>query len=140
MTKGKIELKIGLFSILAFLFTSLGCSDSGENPDFSFPSELTDIAGQQFDPQSLEGKPIVINFFASWCDPCKREMSEIERINSRSYKPELASLIIVLVRIPITAKTKTKPSDSVNDTLSPVKTPACSLSPLFVSRPKKYDK
>ena len=91
MTKGKIGLKIGLFSILALLFTSLGCSDSGENPDFSFPSELTDIAGQQFDPQSLEGKPIVINFFASWCDPCKREMSEIERINSRSYKPELAS-------------------------------------------------
>ena len=91
MTKGKIGLKIGLFSILALLFTSLGCPDSGENPDFSFPSELTDIAGSQFDPQNLEGKPIVINFFASWCEPCKREMSEIEKINSRSYKPELAS-------------------------------------------------
>ena len=57
----------------------------------SLPSELTESDGKLFDNKSLEGKPLVINLFASWCDPCKREITEIERIHNRSYKPELAS-------------------------------------------------
>jgi cytochrome c biogenesis protein CcmG, thiol:disulfide interchange protein DsbE len=29
---------------------------------------------------SLRGKTVVLNFFASWCDPCKREAPVLERI------------------------------------------------------------
>ena len=28
-----------------------------------------------------EGKPLVVNFFASWCVPCKKEMPDIERVH-----------------------------------------------------------
>ena len=28
-----------------------------------------------------EGRPLVVNFFASWCVPCRKEMPDIERIH-----------------------------------------------------------
>lgn len=32
------------------------------------------LAGEQFNPPDLEGQPVVINLWATWCPPCRREM------------------------------------------------------------------
>ena len=32
---------------------------------------------------ALEGKPVVLNFFAAWCDPCRRELPLLVREASR---------------------------------------------------------
>ena len=32
---------------------------------------------------SLRGKTVVLNFFASWCDPCKREAPDLQALWSR---------------------------------------------------------
>ena len=91
MSKGKRYIISVLVMLLVVLLALTACSKSEDNPILSLPSELTDSDGQLFDSKSLQGKPLVINFFASWCDPCKREITEIEKIHNRSYKPELAS-------------------------------------------------
>ncbi|MGI8588399.1 MAG: TlpA family protein disulfide reductase [Chloroflexia bacterium] len=44
-------------------------------PDFSAP----DLDGQAVDLHSLRGKPVWINFWATWCVPCKAEMPLMEQ-------------------------------------------------------------
>jgi hypothetical protein len=46
-----------------------------EPPESSLPSlTLVSAAAQPTDLRSYGGQPLVINLWASWCPPCKREM------------------------------------------------------------------
>lgn len=42
--------------------------------------ELSDIPGRKQQLSSLKGKVIVVNFWATWCVPCKEEMPEITHV------------------------------------------------------------
>ena len=42
--------------------------------------ELSDIPGRKQQLSHLNGKVIVVNFWATWCVPCKAEMPEITRV------------------------------------------------------------
>lgn len=55
-------------------------------PAFPLPSGdvLRTLTGSQFRPTNLEGEPLVINLWASWCPPCRREMPMMAEIASQS--------------------------------------------------------
>lgn len=42
---------------------------------------LVDIKGKPVRLEDFRGKVVFINFWASWCGPCRREMPEIQRLN-----------------------------------------------------------
>lgn len=52
-------------------------------PDFS----LVLLDGRNIQLSGYKGKPVLINFFASWCLPCREEMPAIEKI-VHEYKPK----------------------------------------------------
>src|SRR5437867_4023060 len=63
-------------------------------PLASFESQTLD--GQPFSSRDLVGKPVIVNFFASWCPVCSMELKDLE-----SLQPDLrqrgVSVIEVLV-------------------------------------------
>jgi len=47
------------------------------------PFELKSLEGKSVGLASFRGKPLVVNFFASWCDPCREEMPLINDLASK---------------------------------------------------------
>lgn len=46
--------------------------------------DLTTLDGKAAALESFHGKPLVINFFASWCDPCRDEMPLINELAAKA--------------------------------------------------------
>jgi thiol-disulfide isomerase/thioredoxin len=49
------------------------------NADFT----LNDLNGKPYKLSDLLGKVVLVNFWATWCAPCRREMPDLDKLQSR---------------------------------------------------------
>lgn len=56
--------------------------------------KLKDLEGRMHDLADLRGKVVLINFWATWCPPCRREMPSMERL-SQALKNEPFAVLAV---------------------------------------------
>jgi len=62
------------------------------------PIELETLDGGRASLGALRGHPVVINFWASWCEPCRVEMPELVRRYQEQHQLGLEVLAINLTR------------------------------------------
>lgn len=87
------QSRVGIILALALILALLGLlawglkqaqagpRDSGMAPDFT----LTGYDGRKVTLSELRGKVVIINFWASWCPPCRQEAAYLEQ-TWRKYK------------------------------------------------------
>lgn len=56
----------------------VGVSEGSAAPDF----ELETLSGDTMSLSSLKGKKVMINFWATWCPPCRSEMPDMQKIQN----------------------------------------------------------
>ena len=60
-------------------------------PDF----ELATLSGELVRLSDYKGKKVILNFWASWCGPCKAEMPHMEKYYKKNKDAENVEIIAV---------------------------------------------
>jgi cytochrome c biogenesis protein CcmG, thiol:disulfide interchange protein DsbE len=50
---------------------------------------LTELGGETFDLSKLHGKVVLVNYWATWCAPCKKEMPILDSFYGRYHEQGL---------------------------------------------------
>jgi peroxiredoxin len=48
--------------------------------------ELKDVAGKTWSLKSMKGKVVLVNFWATWCPPCRKEMPDLQALSDEFGK------------------------------------------------------
>lgn len=68
-----------------------GLNKGEQAPDF----ELTTLAGEPIRLSELQGKKVILNFWATWCPPCKAEMPHMQNFYEDYAETENVEIVAV---------------------------------------------
>jgi peroxiredoxin len=75
---GRVAIALALLAVL------IGCEAAGNTGarkgEVPPPFSLEDLSGNKVSLSDFQGRPVLLNFWASWCPPCRSEMSELQRV------------------------------------------------------------
>ena len=93
------------FIQFVFLLSLISCQCSGPKETVKAPEKpadpndriarlnMTDLDGKPVKLSDFAGKPVFLNFWATWCGPCVGEMQSIEKA-SQQFKDEIVFLAV----------------------------------------------
>jgi len=82
-----------------------------EVPEVSF----TDVDGEELTLAAFEGRFVVLNFWATWCAPCREEMPSLNALQQELGGERFAVVTIASGRNPIPAITRFFEEEGVTD-------------------------
>lgn len=60
-------------------------------PDFTMET----LDGEKLTLSDLKGKKVILNFWATWCPPCKKEMPHLQKYYEKNAKDENVEIVAV---------------------------------------------
>lgn len=73
---------------------TVGLEKGNLAPDF----ELRSVDGKAMKLSSLRGKKVIVNFWATWCPPCRLEMPEMEKFYTKNKNEGIEILAVNLTK------------------------------------------
>jgi thiol-disulfide isomerase/thioredoxin len=65
-----------------------------KNPQIAPKFSLEDMDGEIYSSEQLQGKVVMINFWATWCPPCRREMPSMEYLH-QEFKGDAFTVLAI---------------------------------------------
>src|SRR5258708_30811331 len=83
-----MRIRIGLAGLLLGAVAAVGVSVAGA-PQTQAPRDpqIIDVQGYQKLVRQYRGKPLLINFWATWCEPCRDEYPMLNEL-AKEYAPK----------------------------------------------------
>jgi thiol-disulfide isomerase/thioredoxin len=96
----KMLRRLSVIGVLTFM-TSTNVSFAAGGPALAPwsgepapPLVLKDLQGASHDLTRFRGKVVLVNFWATWCEPCRHEMPSIQRLRDRLATKPFAVLAV----------------------------------------------
>lgn len=79
-------MKRPLFLLAGLAFAALPARADMPAADPLFAAQLSDLADKPATLAAYKGKPLIVNFWARWCVPCRKEIPELNRARAQHRK------------------------------------------------------
>lgn len=67
-----------------------------EEHDRDLPAfEFSDLKGETWNLSSLEGRSVLINFWATWCPPCQAELPKLQKLYEKTKKRDDIAILTI---------------------------------------------
>ena len=96
--RSRMKTLLGGLAVALLVASTASALTPGDAPP---AIDMPDQAGKKVDLNELKGKVVLVDFWASWCGPCKQEMPVLEELHKKYAKQ---GLVIVGVNIDNNAK------------------------------------
>ena len=91
--RSRVRLPLIALTAALLLASTATALKTGDSPP---PIDLPDLQGEKVDLRALQGKVVLVDFWASWCAPCREEMPVLEALHE---KYATKGLVIVGINI-----------------------------------------
>ena len=82
---------------LSQLFEEMGIVQLDEPVPIPVEVQLTDLKGRSVSFSEFKGKILFVNFWATWCPPCREEMPSMEKLHARLKQKDFVILAVDLM-------------------------------------------
>jgi cytochrome c biogenesis protein CcmG, thiol:disulfide interchange protein DsbE len=87
-----LVLGVAFLSLIGYSLQDRSAKEGGAAPDFSVVTDQ----GKHVSPNEFGGKLLVLNFWASWCQPCVQEIPSLDQ-----FQREFANSGVVVVAVSV---------------------------------------